>query len=48
MIRAWIRHVLGLDMPERVHALELRKAHNKGAIEGAIKAFDQVVKDSRR
>ncbi len=48
MFRAWIRHVFGLDMPSRVQAYELRKAHNKGAIEGAIQAFEQIVKDSRR
>lgn len=35
----WIRRLLGLDIFDRVSALERRVAHNEGAIEGAINAF---------
>lgn len=45
---AWIRRALGFDLFDRVAALEKRKAHNEGAIEGAINAFEQMVKDARR
>lgn len=45
---AWIRRALGLDIFDRVTALEKRVAHNEGAIEGAMHAFEQIVKDARR
>lgn len=44
----WLRHALGLDITSRVDALERRQAANKDAVKGAMNAFDQLVKDSRR
>lgn len=45
---AWIRSALGLDIFDRVNALEKRVAHNEGSIEGAITAFKQFAKDASR
>lgn len=45
---AWIRRMLGFDIFDRVSALEERVAHNESAVDGAMQAFAQLVKDARR
>jgi len=45
---AWIRHVLGLDVRQRVKELEKRQLHNRNSVQGAIDAFKQFAKDAER
>jgi hypothetical protein len=45
---AWLRHVLGLDVKERVVALEKSMPRNRDATRGAIEAFKQLAKDARQ
>lgn len=46
-IWAWFRHALGLDIRNRVDALEQRKAVNESAVIGAIEAFRRMAGDDR-
>lgn len=45
---AWIKHLIGLDVKERVAALELRKQHNERSTMDAIDVFKQFAKDRKR
>lgn len=46
---AWVRRMLGLQVFDRMAALERRAAHNRAATNGAIDdAFKQFAKDARR
>ena len=44
----WVRRALGLDVFDRVAALEARARHNNQATKGAIAAFAQFAKDAER
>lgn len=44
----WIRHQLGLDVKDRVAALERRRHHNEQSVRGAVDAFKQLAKDAER
>ena len=45
---AWIRHLLGLDIRDRVSALEVRRRHNERSVKDAVAAFKQFAKDAER
>jgi len=46
MLVAWFKHLFGLDIRKRVEQLE--SGHNKAAVEGAVNAFKQLVRDAER
>lgn len=45
---AWIRHMLGLDVKDRVTALEIRRRHNERSVRDAVAVFKQLAKDAER
>lgn len=44
----WIRHMLGLDVRDRVAALEKRRLHNEQSVRGAVDAFKRLARDAER
>lgn len=45
---ARLKHWLGLDVRARLRAVELRVAHNEGAIQGAVAAFRQFAEGAKK
>lgn len=44
----WIRHMLGLDVRDRVTALEKSRLHNEQSVRGAVDAFKKLARDANR
>lgn len=45
---SWLRRFLGFETFDDVKDVRRRLGHNSDAIGGAMNAFEQLVKDSRR
>ncbi len=45
---AWIKHLFGLDVKDRVKVLERNRLHNERSVRGAVDAFKQLARDAER